>query len=97
MLARARRSFLVSIGVLLLGFIAIAGVLVYRSSQGSGQQAAGQYAAQALRLPQGAEIVSAVASGGTVSVTYRIGPSLQVRIFDGTTGEMKQQLDIVTE
>lgn len=88
-----------SIGLLLVGFIAIAIALVYRSSQSApaSSASASAYAAQALRLPQGAEVVSAVASGGTVSVTYRIGPAMQVRIFDGATGEMKQQLDIVIE
>lgn len=88
-----------SIGLLLVGFIAIAIALVYRSSQSAPASSApaSAYAAQALRLPQGAEVVSAVASGGTVSVTYRIGPAMQVRIFDGATGEMKQQLDIVIE
>lgn len=90
---------MISIGVLLLGFIAIAMALVYRSSQSSPASAtpATAYAAQALRLPQGAELVSAVASNGSVSVTYRIGPALQMRIFDGQTGEMTQQLDIVFE
>lgn len=42
-------------------------------------------------------MVSAVAAGGTVSVTYKVGPSTQMRIFDGKTGAMTQQLDIVTE
>ncbi|CDP53061.1 DUF6476 family protein [Paradevosia shaoguanensis] len=99
-IARAKRSFMFSIGLLLVGFIAIAIALVYRSSQtapASATAPAGAYAAQALRLPQGAEVVSAVATGGTVSVTYKIGPATQVRIFDGATGEMQQQLDIVVE
>jgi len=88
-----------SIGLLLVGFIAIAIALVYRSSQSAPATStpAGAYSAQALRLPQGAEVVSAVASGGTVSVTYKIGPAVQVRVFDGASGEMKQQLDIVVE
>ncbi|HEY4201848.1 MAG TPA: DUF6476 family protein [Devosiaceae bacterium] len=96
LLGRARRSFLFSLGLLLVGFIAIAVALVYRSTRDAGPAPAA-YAAQSLRLPQGADVVSAVAAGGTVSVTYKVGPSTQMRIFDGKTGAMTQQLDIVTE
>ena len=35
-IGRARKSFMLSIGLLVLGFIAIGGALVYRSSQSSG-------------------------------------------------------------
>jgi hypothetical protein len=96
LIGRARRSFLISIGVLLLGFIAIAVVLVYKASRDS-KPAAPAYAAEALHLPQGAEVVSAVAAGGSVSVTYRIGPAMQMRVFDGETGQMTRQMDIVTD
>jgi hypothetical protein len=97
LIRRARRSFLFSIGVLLLGFIAIAVVLVYKAARDdTPAPTASTYAAEALHLPQGAEIVSAVAAGGAISVTYRIGPAVQVRVFD-ESGKLMQQMDIVTD
>jgi hypothetical protein len=93
-MARARRTFMVTMGLLLVGFIVIAGALVYRASQTGTKPV---YAAEALRLPQGAEIVSGSAAGGEVTITYRVGPALQMRIFDGATGAMTSQFDIVSE
>lgn len=81
-----------------MGFIAIAGALVYRSSQGGGPAPAGaDYVIAALKVPQGAEIVSAVAAQGTVTVTYRVGAMTSVRIFDGRSGEMLREIPIVSE
>lgn len=81
--------------MLLLGFIAIAGVLVYKASRDS-KPAPAALAAEALHLPQGAELVSAVAAGNTISVTYRLGPATQMRVFD-TAGKLLQQVDIVID
>ena len=98
MIGRARRSFLFSIGLLILGFIAIAGALVYRSSRGdAAPEAPAAYAGAPLALPNGAELLSAVATGGTVSVTYRLGPATFVRVFDGNSGQLANEYEILLE
>jgi hypothetical protein len=95
-LARARKSFIVSMGLLVLGLIAIGGALVYRSSQSDGK-AGGDYVIAALKIPAGGEVVSAVAADGRVTVTYRLGPITSVRIFDGKSGEMIREVPVVSE
>lgn len=95
-LGRARKSFMVSIGLSAVGLIAIGGVLVYRTSQSSGK-AGGDYVIAALKIPDGGEIVSAVAADGQVTVTYRLGPMTSVRIFDGKSGEMIREIPVVSE
>ncbi len=97
LLARARRSFMVSIGLLLAGFIAIGGVLVYRASQGGGSPTGADYVIASLKIPAGAEIISAVAAGGQLTVTFKAGPMTSVRIFDGRTGEMIREIPVVSE
>ena len=84
-MGRARKSFLFSIGLLIVGFIAIGGALVYRASQSGdgGLAASSDYVIAALKIPAGAEIISAVAADGQLTVTYRAGPMTSVRIFDG--------------
>lgn len=96
-IGRARRSFLFSIGLLIVGFIAIAGALVYRASQSQPAPTGADYVIAALTVPVGAEIVSAVAAEGMVTVTYSIGAMTSVRIFDGRTGQMIREIPIVSE
>lgn len=81
-------------GLLLIGFIAIGGALVYRAAR-EPAPVNRTYATDALRLPQGAEVISAIASDGFVTVTYKIGPATQVRVFDGDSGDMVRQMDVV--
>ena len=97
LIARARRSFLISIGLLLVGFITIGGVLVYRASQGGGAPSGADYIIASLKIPAGAEVISAVAAGGQLTVTYKAGPMTSVRIFDGKTGEMIREIPVVSE
>ena len=78
---------------MLIGFIAIGGALVYRATRAPAQDAT--YSAGALPVPEGAEIVSAVASDGLMTLTYRIGPATQIRIFNGESGTMLRQMDVV--
>ena len=96
-IARARRSFFVTVGLLLLGFVAIAGALVYRSAGSGGSSSGADYVIAALRIPAGAEVVSAVAADGKVTVTYRAGLMTSVRVFDGRSGEMIREIPIVSE
>jgi hypothetical protein len=95
-LTRARKSFFISIGLLLLGLMAIGGAVVYRTSQNN-NAATGDYVIAALNIPAGAEVVSAVAADGRVTVTYRLGAMTSVRIFDGKSGEMIREIPVVSE
>jgi hypothetical protein len=96
-IGRARTSFLFSIGLLIVGFIAIAGALVYRASQDGGESSGSEYVIAALKIPAGAEIISAVAADGRLTVTYRSGAMTSVRIFDGKTGEMVREIPVLSE
>ena len=98
-MGRARKSFLFSIGLLIVGFIAIGGALVYRASQSgdSGPAQSSDYVIASLEIPAGAEIISAVAADGQLTVTYRSGPMTSVRIFDGKTGEMVREIPVMSE
>lgn len=98
-MGRARKSFLFSIGLLIVGFIAIGGALVYRASQSgdSGPAQSSDYVIASLKIPAGAEIISAVAADGQLTVTYRAGPMTSVRIFDGKSGEMVREIPVMSE
>jgi len=96
-IARARKSFVFTIGLLIVGFIIIAGALVYRASRDSGPAPAAAYAAAAVKIPTGATVVSAIASGGDITVTYRNGSATSIRIFDGKTGSILREIPIVSE
>jgi hypothetical protein len=95
-IGRARKSFLFSIGLLLLGFIAIAGALIFRTGGGGGASTS-DYVIASMSIPAGAEIISAVAADGQLTVTYRAGPMTSVRIFDGKTGEMVREIPVLSE
>lgn len=95
-LGRARKSFMVSMGLLVLGLIAVGGALVYRASQ-SDTKSGGDYVIAMMRIPPGGDVVSAVAADGKVTVTYKVGAMTSVRIFDGKSGEMVREIPIVSE
>ncbi len=99
LIARARRSFLFSIGLLLLGLLAVGGVIVYKSTQttGSAPTTGADYALAAVKIPAGAEVVSAVAADGRISVTFKNGSTTSLRIFDGKTGAMLREVPILGE
>ena len=99
-IGRARRSFAFSIGLLIVGFIIIGAALVYRSSRDSGSasvDAGAAYAAAAVKVPAGATIISAVAAGGQISVSYKNGAATSLRIFDGKTGAILREVPLVSE
>ncbi len=97
-IGRARRSFLFSIGLLIVGFVATAGALIYRATQDSKPAPSGaDYVIASLKVPEGAEIVSAVAADGQLTITYRVGAMTSVRIFDGKSGEMIREIPVVSE
>ncbi|MEO8884239.1 MAG: hypothetical protein ABI377_12635 [Devosia sp.] len=98
-IARARKSFIFTIGLLIVGFIVIGGALVYRATKDSGGAPAdaAAYTAAAVRIPVGATIVSMVAVGGDISVTYKNGSATSLRIFDGKTGAILREIPVVSE
>jgi len=98
-MGRARKSLLFSVGLLMVGFIAIGGAIVYRASQSgdSGPAQGSDYVIAALKIPAGAEIISAVAADGQLTVTFRAGPMTSVRIFDGKTGELVREIPVLSE
>ena len=96
-IGRARKSFLFSIGLLIVGFIAIAGALIFRSAQSGGDVASSEYVIAAMKIPAGAEIISAVAADGQLTVTYRAGAMTSVRIFDGKTGDMLREIPVLSD
>ena len=83
-LGKARRSFAISIGVLLLGFMAIGFALVYRAMRDTPPPTV----AENVVLPAGAEVVSALVSDGAINVTYTVGGVTTLALFDQATGEM---------
>jgi hypothetical protein len=82
-LGKARRSFGISIGILLLGFMAIGFALVYRSMRDAPPPAM----VEAVSIPAGADVMSALVSDGAVNVTYALGGETVLAVFDGATGE----------
>lgn len=93
---RARRSFGISIGLMLVGFIAVALALVYRS--GGGDENLGErYAVGVLVVPAGAAIVSAVPSEGMVAITYELAGETKLRLVHGTTGAIIRDIGFASE
>ena len=84
MLGKARRSFGISIGILLLGFMAIGIALVYRAMRDTPPPAL----AESVVLPPGAEVVSALVSEGAINVTYTVDGVTTLALFDQGTGEL---------
>lgn len=93
MLGKARRSFGISIGILLLGFMAIGVALVYRVMR----DAPPPTVAESVVLPDGAEVVSALLSEGAINVTYRANGMTTLALFDQATGELTRSMVIGAE
>lgn len=100
LIGRARRSFLFSIGLLIVGVLAIGGVIVYKSMQTTGiapVATALDYSLAQVKVPAGAEVISATAADGKLTVTFRNGQTTSIRIFDGRSGEMLREVPVVSE
>lgn len=95
-IGKARRSFGFSIAVLLLGFIAIVFALVYRSMRDS-EPADMRYPLSQISVPAGAEVVSVVPGTDRLAVTYRAEGKTSVRLIDPQSGEIIQDLPVVSE
>jgi len=90
MLGKARRSFGISIGILLLGFMAIGFALVYRVLR----DAPPPPVAEVVSVPAGAEVVSAVVAEGAITVTYRLNGTVVMALFNQETGELTRSVEI---
>jgi hypothetical protein len=87
-LSKARRSFGISIGILLLGFMAIGFAIVYRVMRDAPPPAV----VEAISIPAGAEIVSAMVSDGAINVTYTMDGITTLALFDQATGVMTRSV-----
>ena len=87
---KARRSFGISIGILLLGFMAIAFALVYRVMR----DAPPPTVAAEVSVPANAEIVTAIVSDGQINVTYTIDGITTLALFSQATGELTRSVVI---
>ena len=90
MLGKARRSFAVSMGILLLGFMAIGVALVYRVMRDSPPPSM----AASVSVPAGAEIISAINTDGTIQVTFEAGGAVMLNVFDAGTGQLQRSVQI---
>lgn len=81
---------------MLLGFVAVALALVYRTG-GSDDSADQRYVAGVLAVPAGAAVVSAVPSEGMIAVAYTLDGATKLRLIDGTTGAVLRDIDFVSE
>ncbi len=90
MFSKARRSFGISIGILLLGFMAIAFALVYRVMRDAPPPAV----AETVSVPTGAEVISALVSEGAINVTYSVNGVTTLALFDQATGELTRSVVI---
>lgn len=90
---KARRSFGFSLLVLLLGFIAIAMALVYRSVRTDGSLAL-RYGVSQISLPANADLISAVPAEGLIALTYRLNGQTILRLIDGKTGSVLRDIPV---
>lgn len=95
-MARVRRRAAFSMIIMLIGFMAVVLVVVYRLVS-MGDDVADQFALQEISLPSGAQIVSAQAQDGVLTITYTADGAQGIRIFDGETGELVREIAVVTE
>jgi uncharacterized protein DUF6476 len=79
--------------VMIVGFLAVFGVIAYRLSSGTDRSRVPAPEAS-LQLPAGARIVATVAGEGRLLVTIEVAGAIEVRIFDLNTLEPRGKLRI---
>lgn len=92
----ARRSFGFSMGILLIGFVAIVLVLVYRATKEEDGPAQ-RFTIEQIEVPAGAELISVSPQSTILAVTYRLGGQTMVQLIDGKTGETVREIAILSE
>lgn len=93
-MAKARRRAAISMLIMLIGFMAIAGAVVYRLATLNVDPAA-EYGLESVVVPAGAQVVSSAVQDGLVTVTYRLGTDTTIRVFDGETGDIVREIAVV--
>src|SRR5690606_2059028 len=92
----ARRRAAISMVLMLIGFMAIAIVVVYRLATMS-EAPAGQYTLEALALPAGATVIATQLGDGLVTVTYELAGVTAIRLFDGEDGALIREIAVVSQ
>lgn len=95
LLQRARRFFVIFVGILLIGFVSIAATLFYRVTRDDGG-VAGRYELGQIVLPADAEVISVAPDGNALVVTYRVNGNTSVAFVDAKSGEIVRQVPVVT-
>ncbi|MCD7060422.1 DUF6476 family protein [Pelagibacterium xiamenense] len=95
-MAKARRRAAISMLIMLIGFMAIAGVVVYRLATLNVDPAA-EFALETVSVPAGAEVVSSAVQDGLVTVTYVLDGTTTIRLFDGETGDIVREIAVEHE
>ena len=93
---KARRRAAISMVLMLIGFMAIAIVVVYRLATMS-EAPAGQYTLEALALPAGATVIATQLGDGLVTVTYELAGVTAIRLFDGEDGALIREIAVVSQ
>ncbi len=75
--------------VMIVGFLAVFGVIAYRLSSGTEKVRAPE---ASLQLPAGARVISATVGEGRLLVTIEVAGATEVRIFDLNTLEPRGRL-----
>jgi uncharacterized protein DUF6476 len=92
---KLRRMMIGSSLVMIVGFLAVFGVIAYRLSSGSTERTRTPEAT--LQLPAGARIVSTAAGEGRLLVTIDVAGATEVRIFDLNTLEPRGRLRLAPQ
>jgi uncharacterized protein YqjF (DUF2071 family) len=90
---RARRLFGVAILILMAGLMAVGVGVVYRAGRDDTQTTA----FDSVALPAGAEVISAVAADGRLTLTYRLDGHTAIRIVSMRDGALVGEVQVVSE
>lgn len=92
----AKRSFGFSMGILLIGFVSIMLVLVYRVTRDEGSPV-DQYVLEQIVVPESVTITSITTNEGIVAVTYQQDGNTLLRLLDGASGEVLADIPVRAE
>ena len=93
-IGKARRSFGFSMGILLLGLVAVALALVYRVTREE-DSLAERFSLEAINLPAGAQVTSVLPYDEALAVTFTTLDGAYVYIVDAKTGELLRDVPII--
>lgn len=82
-------------GLLLVGFMVIGAVLVYRATRDGGP--ATRYGAEQLVIPAGSTVLGTQLADGAIAVTYTTGGAGYIRLFDGRSGALLREIPLAQD